>query len=72
MFGLLLLLPLLADKITPDAVTRHTVPYLPMNLGDEMLHHHEGLSPAAGVAGIAVWVLVLAVAAAFALRARDA
>jgi hypothetical protein len=43
-----------------------------MNLGDEMLHHHEGLSPAAGVAGIAVWVLVLAVAAAFALRARDA
>jgi ABC-2 type transport system permease protein len=26
MFGLLLVLPLLADKITPDAVTRHTVP----------------------------------------------
>ena len=72
MFGLLLVLPLLAGRITPDAVTRHTVPYLPMNLGDEMLHHHEGLSPAAGVAGIAAWVLVLAAAAAFALRARDA
>ena len=35
MFGLLLVLPVLADKITPDAVTRHTVPYLPANLGDE-------------------------------------
>jgi ABC-2 type transport system permease protein len=72
MFGLLLVLPLLADKITPDAVTRHTVPYLPLNLGDEMLHHHQGLSPGAAVAGLAVWVLVLAAAAAFSLRGRDA
>ena len=46
MFGLLLVLPVLADRITPDAVTRHTVPYLPLNLGDEMLQHHTGLSPA--------------------------
>jgi ABC-type transport system involved in multi-copper enzyme maturation permease subunit len=72
MFGLLLVLPLLADKITPDAVTRHTVPYLPMNLGDEMLHHHAGLSPGVAVAGLAAWVLVLAAAAAFSLRGRDA
>jgi len=72
MFGLLLVLPVLADKITPDAVTRHTVPYLPMNLGDEMLHHHLGLSPGGAVAGLAAWVLVLAAAAAFALRVRDA
>jgi len=72
MFGLLLVLPLLADKITPDAVTRHTVPYLPANLGDEMLHHHQGLSPGAAVAGLAAWVLVLAAAAAFSLRHRDA
>ena len=72
MFGLLLVLPLLADKITPDAVTRHTVPYLPTNLGDEMLHHHAGLSPGVAVAGLAVWVLVLAAAAAFSLRVRDA
>jgi ABC-2 type transport system permease protein len=71
-FGLLLVLPLLADKITPDAVTRHTVPYLPANLGDEMLHHHPGLSPGAAVAGLAAWVLVLAAAAAFSLRRRDA
>ena len=72
MFGLLLVLPVLADKITPDAVTRHTVPYLPANLGDEMLHHHAGLSPGVAVAGLAAWVLVLAAAAAFSLRGRDA
>ena len=71
-FGLLLVLPLLADKITPDAVTRHTVPYLPLNLGDEMLHHHSGLSPGGAVAGLAAWVLVLAAVAAFSLRGRDA
>ena len=72
MFGLLLVLPVLADKITPDAVTRHTVPYLPANLGDEMLHRHQGLSPGPAVAGLAAWVLVLAAVAAFSLRGRDA
>ena len=72
MFGLLLVIPVLADRITPDAVTLHTVPYLPANLGDEMLHHHTGLSPGGAVAGLAAWVLVLAAAAAFALRGRDA
>jgi ABC-2 type transport system permease protein len=72
MFGLLLVLPVLADKITPDAVTRHTVPYLPLNLGDEMLHHHTGLSPGSAVAGLAAWVIVLAAAAALSLRSRDA
>ena len=72
MFGLLLVLPVLADRITPDAVTRHTVPYLPLNLGDEMLHHHTGLSPGPAVAGLAAWVLVLAAAATFSLRGRDA
>jgi ABC-2 type transport system permease protein len=71
-FGLLLVLPVLADKITPDTVTRHAVPYLPLNLGDEMLHHHAGLSPGSAVAGLAAWVLVLAAAAAFSLRGRDA
>jgi ABC-2 type transport system permease protein len=72
MFGLLLLLPLLADRITPDTVTRHTVPYLPSNLGDEMSHHHTGLSPGPAAAGIAAWVLVLAAVAAISLRSRDA
>jgi ABC-2 type transport system permease protein len=72
MFGLLLVLPVLADRITPDAVTRHTVPYLPLNLGDEMLHRHTGLSPGPAVAALAAWVLILAAAAAFSLRSRDA
>jgi ABC-2 type transport system permease protein len=72
MFGLLLVLPVLADKVTPDAVTRHTVPYLPLNLGDEMLHQHTGLSPGPAVAALAAWVLILAAAAAFSLGSRDA
>ena len=72
MFGLLLVFPLLADKLPLNALTRHTVPYLPSNLGDEMLHHHAGLSPGGAVAGLAAWVLVLAAAAAFSLRGRDA
>jgi hypothetical protein len=72
MFGLLLVLPFLADKITPNAVTRHAVPYLLLNLGDEMVHHHPDLSPGAAVAGLAAWVLVLAAAAAFSLYRRDA
>jgi ABC-type transport system involved in multi-copper enzyme maturation permease subunit len=72
MFGLLLLLPVLADKITPDAVTRHTVPYLPTNLGTRMLQPYQSLSPGVAVAGLAAWVLVLAAAAAFSLRGRDA
>jgi ABC-2 type transport system permease protein len=72
MFGFLLLLPVLADRITPNAVTRHTVLYLPTNLGDEMLHHHTGLSPGPAVVGLAAWVLVLAAAAASSLRGRDA
>jgi hypothetical protein len=72
MFGLLLVLPLLADKITPNAVTRHAVPYLLLNLGDEMLHNRPDLSPWSAVAGLAAWVLVLAAAAAFSLRVRDA
>ena len=71
-FGFLLVLPLLADDITPDAVTRHTVPYLPANLGVRMLQPYQGLRPGAAVAGLAAWVLVLAAAAAFSLRGRDA
>ena len=64
-FALMLVLPILADKITPDAVTRHTVPYLATNLGARMLQPHQGPRPATAVAGLAAWVLVLAAAAAF-------
>jgi hypothetical protein len=73
-FGLLLVLPVLADRIPQDTVWRHTVPYLPSNLGDEMWHSHARSLPSTGVAvlGLGAWVLVFAAAAAFSLRGRDA
>ena len=73
-FGLLLVLPVLADKIPQDAVWRHTVPYLPSNLGDELAHSHTHGLPSAGdaVLWLGAWVLVLAAVAAFSLRSRDA
>jgi ABC-2 type transport system permease protein len=74
MFGLLLVFPVLADRLPLNALTRHTVPYLPANLGDDMLRLHQqtSLSPGVAVTGLAAWVLVLAAAAAFSLRRRDA
>ena len=73
-FALMLVLPILLDKLPADAVTRHTVPYLPFNLGYSLWH-----SPASGhvgalaaVVGLAAWVVVLAAVAAAALRGRDA
>ena len=73
-FGLLLVLPVLADKIPQDAAWRHTVPYLPSNLGDELAHSHARSLPGTGLAlaWLAAWVLVLAAVAAFSLRGRDA
>jgi ABC-type transport system involved in multi-copper enzyme maturation permease subunit len=72
LFGLLLVLPLLADRIPPDAVTRHTVRYLPSNLGDSLWSSHHVVGSGAAVVDLAAWVVVLAAAAAFALRRRDA
>ncbi len=72
MFGLLLVLPLLADRIPQNAVTRHTVRYLPSNLGDSLWSAHQVVSPGVAVLDLAAWVAVLAAVAAFALRGRDA
>jgi ABC-2 type transport system permease protein len=73
-FGLLLVFPVLVNKIPPDALTRHTVPYIPWDLGNALWHSHGGnlVSPAVGELGLAAWVLVLAAVAAFSLRGRDA
>jgi ABC-2 type transport system permease protein len=73
-FAFMLVLPLLVDRLPADAITRHTVPYLPFNLGFSLWHSHESsnVSGSAAVVGLAAWVLVLAAAAAFALRGRDA
>ena len=74
MFGLLLILPIMANKLPADAVTRHTVPYLPFNLGFSLWHSHtsDNVGQGAAALGLAGWVLVFAVAAALALRGRDA
>lgn len=72
MFGLLLVLPLLADRMPQNALTRHTVRYLPSNLGDSLWSSHTVVSARVAVLDLAVWVLVLAAVAVFSLRARDA
>lgn len=73
-FGLMLVLPFLVDKIPANGVTRHTVPYIPFNLGWSLWHSHSGNNVSGGVAvlALAAWVLVLGGGAAFALRGRDA
>ena len=72
MFGLLLVLPLLVDRIPQNAVTRHTVRYLPSNLGDSLWYSHRVVSPGVAAVDLAAWVLVLAAVAALALHGRDA
>jgi hypothetical protein len=72
MFGLLLVLPLLADRMPQNALTRHTVRYLPSNLGDSLWSSHKVVSAGVAALDLAAWVLVLAAVAAFSLRARDA
>lgn len=75
-FALMLVLPLLVNELPGGVVTRDTVPYLPFNLGWSLWHSSSGSSGHVGggaaVLDLAVWVLVLAAAAAFALRGRDA
>jgi ABC-2 type transport system permease protein len=73
-FALMLVLPIMVNKLPADAVTRHTVPYLPFNLGWSLWHSPRSGNVGEGVAvlALAAWVLVLAAAAAFALRGRDA
>ena len=72
MFGFLLVLPLLADRIPQNAVTRHTVRYLPSNLGDSLWSSQKVVGPGGAMLGLAAWVLVLAAVAAFSLHGRDA
>jgi ABC-2 type transport system permease protein len=72
MFGLLLVLPVLADRIPQNALTRHTVRYLPSNLGDSLWSSHKVVSPGVAALDLAAWVLVLAAVAAFSLHGRDA
>ncbi|MFC5184102.1 ABC transporter permease [Actinomadura harenae] len=73
LLGLFTILPVLVDDLPKSPAWRHTVPYLPSNLGLSLWHSHIGFlvrpAPAAGT--LALYVLVAAAAALTLLRTRD-
>jgi ABC-2 type transport system permease protein len=76
-FGIFLVLPTLLNSLMHSGgVWRHTVPYLPSNLGDALWLSHTGTgwlaSPAVAALGLTAYVIVLGVLATFSLRRRDA
>jgi ABC-type transport system involved in multi-copper enzyme maturation permease subunit len=75
-FGVFLVLPALLDSLPNSDVWRHTVPYLPSNLGNALWLSHTGTgslaSPTVAALGLAAYVVVLGVLATYSLRRRDA
>ena len=73
MFGVFLVLPALFNSLN-GGVWRHTVPYLPSNLGDALWLSPSGslARPAVAALGLTAYVIVLGVLATFLLRSRDA
>jgi ABC-2 type transport system permease protein len=74
-FGVFLVLPTLLNSLH-GGVWRHTVPYLPSNLGNALWLSHTGAGslarPTVAALGLAAWVIVLGVLATYSLRRRDA
>jgi ABC-2 type transport system permease protein len=72
-FGVFLVLPTLLNSLH-GGVWRHTVPYLPSNLGNALWLSRTGslASPAAAALGLAAYIIVLGALAAYSLRSRDA
>ena len=74
-FGVFLVLPTLLNSLQ-GGVWRHTVPYLPSNLGNALWLSHTGTgslaSPAVAALGLAAYVVVLGALATYSLRRRDA
>jgi ABC-type transport system involved in multi-copper enzyme maturation permease subunit len=74
-FGVVLVLPTLLNSLH-GGVWRHTVPYLPSNLGNALWLSHTGTgslaSPTVAALGLAAWVIVLGALATYSLRCRDA
>jgi len=72
-FGVFLVLPTLLNSLQ-GGVWRHTVPYLPSNLGNALWLSHTGAGslarPTVAALGLAAWVI--GVVATFSLRSRDA
>jgi ABC-2 type transport system permease protein len=74
LFGLLLVLPLLAQAL-PSSFQDHVAKFLPLNAGVEVMstvHHPDVLSPLAGIATLAVWAAVALGIGLITLRRRDA
>jgi hypothetical protein len=73
LFGVFLVLPILAKGLPKGAVSDHIVPYLPASLGDSLWHTHIAflVSPWAAVAWLAGYVAALAAIAVVLLRGRD-
>ena len=74
LYGILLVLPLLAD-VLPSTWVPHIVPYLPSNAGTAVMQVHAGpltLAPWTGFALFLGYVAVIVVAGAVLLRRRDA
>jgi ABC-2 type transport system permease protein len=72
-FGVFLVLPTLLNSLT-GGVWRHTVPYLPSNLGNALWLSHTGslAGPTAAALGLAAYIIVLGALATYSLRSRDA
>lgn len=72
--GVFLVLPILVGNLPHDALWRHTAPYLPSNLGVALWQHAHApnvVAPWQAVAGLTVYVTVLAAAGTVLLRGRD-
>ena len=72
-FGVFLVLPTLLNSLQ-GGVWRHTVPYLPSNLGNALWLSRTGslASPTVAVLGLAAYIIVLGALATYSLRRRDA
>jgi ABC-2 type transport system permease protein len=72
-FGVFLVLPTLLNSLQ-GGVWRHTVPYLPSNLGNALWLSRSGslARPTVAALGLAAYIMVLGVLATYSLRRRDA
>jgi ABC-2 type transport system permease protein len=72
-FGVFLVLPTLLNSLH-GGVWRHTVPYLPSNLGNALWLSRTGslASPTVAALGLAAYIIVLGALATYSLRSRDA
>ncbi|MGI5490420.1 hypothetical protein [Microtetraspora malaysiensis] len=75
-FAILLVLPTMVDNLPHKFLWRHTVPYLPSNLGLSVWHHGhlppDMARPGAGALGLVAWVVAIAALGTVRVRKRDA